>query len=91
MTWFDLIVHLVNLVVPALGVAALGAGLAKLIWRDELAARPWHVLAGGSFAAGVVVTLLGLVVFGQDGRMVSYAALCGVSALTLWWLGFVRR
>ena len=55
MTWFDLIVHLVNLVVPAFGVAVSSATLAKLLWRRRLADRRWHVLAAWSFAAGVVV------------------------------------
>jgi hypothetical protein len=90
-TWLDLLIHLVNLVVPAFGVAVLGAALAKLAWRRELAGRPWLVLAAWSFAAGVVITLGGLAIFGQDGRMATYVALCAGCAATLWWLGFVRR
>lgn len=90
MNWFDLIVHLLNLVVPAFGVAAVGAALTKLLWRRRLAHRRWHVLAGWSFAAGVVVTLAGLAIFGQDGRMATYVALCVACAAALWWTGFVR-
>lgn len=91
MPWFDFFVHLLNLVVPAFGVATSGAMFAKLIWRYRFAGRPWYVLAGWSFAAGVMVTLAGLAVFGQDGRMATYVALCAACAATLWWLGFVRR
>jgi hypothetical protein len=90
-TWFDLLIHLLNLAVPAFGVAVVGAALAKLVWRAELTGRPWRVLAAWSFAVGLVVTLAGLAFFGQDGRMATYVALCGACAATLWWLGFVRR
>lgn len=90
MTWLDLLVHLLNLVAPAFGVAAIGAALAKLLWRRRLAHRRWHVLAAWSFAAGVVVTLVSLAIFGEDGRMATYVALCAACAIALWWSGFVR-
>jgi hypothetical protein len=91
MTWFDFFLHLVNLIVPAFGVAALGAAITKLLWRRRLTQRRWHVLAGWSFAAGVVVTLASLAIFGNDGRMATYIALCAACAVALWWSGFVRR
>mgnify|MGYP006314407827 CR=1 FL=1 len=91
MSWFDFAWHLANLAVQAFGVAALVAAFAKLLWRDRLAGHPWHVLALWSFSAGVGVTILGLVIFGQDGRIATYVALCAVCAATVWWLGFMRR
>ena len=38
------------------------------------------------FAAGVVVLLAGLVVFGRDARMPTYAALVLVQGSLAWWL-----
>jgi hypothetical protein len=86
----DALWHLANLFLPALLLAALAAGLAKLLWRRELARVRWGALAGAAAAAGCVVTLAGLLVFGRDGRMATYAALVVACAAALWWRGFVR-
>jgi hypothetical protein len=39
----------------------------------------------------MVVTLAGLVLLGQDGRMATYAALVLGCAASLGWVGFFRR
>lgn len=83
--------HLGNLFVPALALAALAAGLAKLVWRHDLAAVGWRQLAVAAALANAVVVLAGLVAFGRDGRMATYGAMVAGCALTLWWRGFVRR
>jgi hypothetical protein len=79
--------HLLNLFGPAFGLGLLAPLLAKLLWRRELKSRPWGALAQRCVAAGMVVTLAGLVVFGQDGRMATYAALVLACAGTLWFNG----
>jgi hypothetical protein len=91
MSPLDAFWHVVNFLAPALGVAALAAALAKLLWRRELAARPWLRLAGVGAAAGSAALVLGLLLLGQDGRMFSYAGLVLASAVALWWDGFLRR
>jgi hypothetical protein len=83
--------HLVNFVLPALGVGALGAAGAKLLWRRELAGISWLRLAGWASTAGVLALLLGLWFFGRDGKMATYAALVLAAAAALWWVGFGRR
>jgi hypothetical protein len=83
----DAIWHLLNLFGPAFGLGLLAPFLAKLLWRRELKGRPWWSLAQRCVAAGMLVTLLGLVVFGQDGRMATYAALVAACAATLWFNG----
>ena len=83
--------HVLNFVAPALGVAVLTASLAKLAWRRELAPVSWRLLVTCAAVAGVLVLLGGLLVFGRDGKMATYGALVVVTALTLWWVGFVRR
>ena len=90
MTVFGALNHLLNLFLPALGVAALSASLSKLLWRRELAAVPWRRLAAGAALANAVVLLAGLVFFQRDGRMATYGLMLLANALTLWWLGFAR-
>ena len=84
----DALWHVANLFAPALALGALAAGLAKLLWRRQLAAVPWKRLAGPACAACAAVTLAGLVLLGRDGRMATYAAMVLACALTLWWQGF---
>jgi hypothetical protein len=84
----DAVWHLGNLLLPPLALGAVAAALAKLLWRRELATVPWKRLAGPSALAGAAVVLAGLVTFGRDGRMATYAAMVCACALTLWWRGF---
>lgn len=84
----DALVHLLNLFLPALGLAALAALLAKWLWRRELAPVPWLKLAAPAAALGMLATLGGLIILGQDGRMATYAAMVVLCALSLWWQGF---
>jgi hypothetical protein len=80
--------HLANLFVPAFGLGMVAAALAKLVWRRDLASVPWKRLAVPAGLAGAAVTLAGLVIFGRDGKMATYAAMVLACALTLWWRGF---
>jgi len=84
----DALNHLVNLFLPALGLGALAAALAKLVWRRELAPVAYRRLAGPASAACALVVLAGLVITGRDGRMATYGAMVAACALTLWWQGF---
>ena len=84
----DALWHLSNLFLPALGLGALAAALAKLVWRRDLASVAWRRLAGPACAACAAVALVGLVLWGRDGKMATYAAMVAVCALTLWWQGF---
>ena len=84
----DAVWHLGNLLLLPLALGALAAALAKLLWRRELAPVAWRRLALPACAACVGVVLAGLVVFGRDGRMATYAAMVTACALTLWWRGF---
>jgi hypothetical protein len=83
--------HLLNFFAPALGVALIASGLAKLLWRRELGGVTWPWLALWAAAGAALALLAGLVVFGRDGRMATYALLIAAVAVTLWWAGFARR
>lgn len=84
----DALWHVGNFFVPALGLGALAAVLAKLLWRRELARTPWRHLAVPASLACCAVALAGLALSGRDGRMGTYAAMVLACALTLWWRGF---
>ncbi|OYT89596.1 MAG: hypothetical protein CFE46_04125 [Burkholderiales bacterium PBB6] len=83
----DVLWHLLNFFAPAVGVAVLAASLSKLVWRRGLRTVPWRTLVVWASAAGAVVLVAGLVLFGRDGRMLTYLALVGATALALWWKG----
>ena len=86
MTFFALLGHIANFMAPALVMAALlwlgpriARGKRPVRWR---ASREVGVLAG----AGVAVLLLGLIVFGRDGKMFTYAALVLAQGTLAWWM-----
>jgi hypothetical protein len=80
----NLLWHIANFVLPAVGVGALTAALCKLFWRRSLARTSWFTLAWQASAAGLAVLVAGLVVTGHDGRMVTYAGLVVACALVPW-------
>lgn len=84
----DALWHLINFFLPAIGVGLLAAAGAKLLWRRELGPVRWRRLAAWCAGAGAATLLVGLVIFGRDGRMATYAALVVASAAALWWAGF---
>ena len=84
----DAVWHLLNFFAPAAGVGAIVSSLAKLLWRRELKRAGWLRLAGWATAACAAALVAGLVVFGHDGKMATYAAMVVVCALTLWGVGF---
>jgi hypothetical protein len=51
----------------------------------------WRRLAGWSSAAAALALAGGLVGFGRDGRMATYAAMVVAVAVALWWAGFAGR
>ena len=86
MTFLALLGHLANFVAPALVVAAvLWAAQRMKKTGGTVRWRPWtqwSLTAG----AGVLVLLAGLLVFGRDGKMVTYAALVLVQGSLVWWM-----
>ena len=79
----DIVWHVLNLLAPALGVAALAALLARLLMRRSFATIGWARLLGWPAAAALVATMAGLAVYGRDGRIETYVALVLAVALGL--------
>ena len=84
----DALWHLLNFFGPALGVGLLAPALAKLLWRRELAGASWKRLSAWAIGCCAAVLVAGLVVFGHDGKMMTYGAMVAACAVTLWWVGF---
>ena len=88
MGFFDVINHLFNFFLPALGVALLMAALLRLPYVRRLSPksiRPWHRPVKINFLVGSATLLLGLVFFGRDGKMATYALLVVAMAGSQWW------
>lgn len=83
MTVLLLLEHVIAFIGPAVGLAfVLWLGLrARRAVRFGPLVQFWLLLA-----VGVLVLLAGLVVFGRDGRMLTYAALVTSQGTLAWWL-----
>jgi len=86
---WGILLHLGNFALPALAMAGLlslgvlgRSGLTPLAagWR-----RLWRVWAWLA-ASGLAVLVAGLVGFGRDGKMATYAVLVLVMGSLAWWL-----
>ncbi|SEA92659.1 hypothetical protein [Variovorax sp. YR216] len=78
----DFINHLLNFMAPAFAVGFLCELLGRVGQRPAGKRIAWWVQGAINFGVGVAVLSAGLIVFGQDGRMATYAALvvaCGTS------------
>jgi hypothetical protein len=87
----DAVWHLLNFFGPALGLGLIAPLLAKLLWRHALKGVSWSRLCAWVSASCALVLLAGLIAFGHDGKMATYAAMVAASALALWWAGFASR
>lgn len=83
MTVILLLEHVLAFVAPALGVAgvlALGLRLRR-VGRFGRGTQLAILVTGG-----VLVLLAGLIAFGRDGKVATYAALVFVQGSLAWWL-----
>jgi hypothetical protein len=83
--------HLLNFFGPAIALGLITPALAKLVWRRDLNGVSWSGLALRIVVVCAAVAIAGLVTFGHDGKMATYAAMLAACALTLWWFGFASR
>lgn len=81
----DFALHLSSFAAPALAVALLVTSGARLALGRSGAALGWWGSFATNFIAGLVALAAGLGVFGNDGKMATYAALV-VSVATCQWM-----
>ena len=95
MTFYLLANHLLNFVAPAACLALLMVGLSSFLpfTKSKTGAkaarsnRPdWRRQLAMVFAANLLVTVCGLVFFGHDGRLLTYAAMALAAAWVQWLL-----
>jgi hypothetical protein len=77
--------HIAGFIAPAVFMALILWTMPRLRRRGR-AAPGAGLEAFMLVVAGVVVLLAGLVVFGRDGKMATYAALVFVQGTLAWWL-----
>lgn len=88
MTAYLLLNHLLNFIAPALLLALLLVALSRIFFgffgsKRALVRAPWLQLAI-NLIVGVGVLAAGLVLFGHDGKMLTYLALVVATALSQW-------
>ncbi len=86
MGFLDVLYHLLNFFVPALGVAVLTVLGSAVLMKRGAAAPGLLAQAAINFAVCAVVLVAGLWLFGRDGKIATYAALVLVCATSQAWM-----
>ncbi len=86
MSALALINHVINFLAPALWLALLLPLLARVFMKKRPAAHTMSAQVAINFAVGCGVLIAGLVLFGRDGKMLTYLGLVVMAASTQWWL-----
>jgi hypothetical protein len=76
--------HGLNFLAPALWLALLFPLLTRIIYRKRAVALSIKRQIALFFVVGALVLLIGLVVFGRDGKMLTYLALVLACATGQW-------
>ena len=84
MSTLALVNHGLNFLAPALWLAILLPIVAWVFMKKRASAQTYRTQVALLFAAGSVVLALGLVLFGRDGKMLTYLALVLVTATGQW-------
>jgi len=88
MTFYLLANHLLNFVLPAAAVALLLVLSSRVFGGLFRAKNPmvatWWAQSAIVFAANLLVLVAGLVFFGHDGKMLTYATMVAGAALCQW-------
>jgi hypothetical protein len=78
--------HTINFLAPALWLAVGLPVIARLVMRKRAVALALPKQVALHFIVGCVVLVAGLVLFGRDGKMLTYLALVLALASTQWLL-----
>ncbi len=82
----QLLLHALNFLAPAFFVALLLPAANRYLLRNPNPRLSWWVQTAIHFGVGGAVLLAGLVIFGVDGKMLTYLALVLVCATSQWLL-----
>ena len=76
--------HAINFVAPAAWLALLVPLLSIFVIRKRAVAHTFKAQVAINFVVCLVALVLGLALFGRDGKMLTYLALVLVSATSQW-------
>ena len=76
--------HFLNFIAPAFFMALGLALCARIFKQNKAEACSFIMQVAINFILGCVILLAGLWLFSRDGKMATYAALVGLSALCQW-------
>jgi hypothetical protein len=84
MSVLALLNHALNFLAPALWLALLLPLASRIFFKKRAAAQVIRGQVALIFVVGALVLLIGLVVFGHDGKMLTYLALVLAGASAQW-------
>jgi hypothetical protein len=84
MSLSGVLLHLFNFALPALVVGCLLAITSPLLLKKSRSHHSWLTQSAMNAAAGLLVMLGGLWIFGHDGKMLTYAAMVMACASSQW-------
>jgi len=84
MSVLALLNHALNFLAPALWLALLLPLASRIFFKKRSAAQVIRGQVALLFVVGVLVLLIGLVVFGHDGKMLTYLTLVLAGASAQW-------
>ncbi len=82
----DLTIHLLNFIAPAAFVALLMVLSAPLLMKKRPQVPVWWAQLAINFIVCLAALVIGLLVFGRDGKMATYGALVVACATSQWWM-----
>ncbi len=80
----DLINHLLNFMAPAVWVAVVVTLLTRFFMPKRAVARSLKSQIAINFVVCLAALVMGLLVFGRDGKMATYAAMALLGATSQW-------
>lgn len=83
--------HAINFVAPAVWLALLMPLMSHLVMKKRVVSHKFRAQVAINFGVCLVALTLGLVLFGRDGKMLTYLALVLASATSQWLLLKGRR
>ena len=86
MNLLDILLHLLNFVAPALGLAVLLPLLSRLFMKKQVFLLPWWGQVLLNFVVGVAALMGALWWLGHDGKMTGYALLVLAVGSSQWLL-----
>lgn len=84
MGFLDLLNHLANFAAPAVWMAVAMSLLARLLMKKVAGALVLPVQAAINFAVSLMMLVIGLGWFGNDGKMATYALMTVACATSQW-------